>query len=120
MPPSTCGMSSGAVLRRSAKAQCKSVIADEHRCCMEMRAMASLMTLFITARHWHKLKTGRDQFHMGAMTAQHAALRRKLTAPHWYIRQKSTAIYVEFWKNKLAAAYESDSGIYKLADDNAL
>ena len=60
--------------------------------------MASLMTLFITARHWHKLKTGRDQYHMGAMTAQHAALRRKLTAPHWYIRQKPTAIYVEFWK----------------------
>ena len=87
---------------------------------MEMRAVASLMTLFITARHWHKLKTGRDQYHMGAMTAQHAALRRKLTAPHWYIRQKPTAIYVEFWKNKLAAAYESDSGIYKLADDNAL
>ena len=87
---------------------------------MEMRAVALLMTLFITARHWHKLKTGRDQYHMGAMTAQHAALRRKLTAPHWYIRQKPTAIYVEFWKNKLAAAYESDSGIYKLADDNAL
>ena len=63
---------------------------------MEMRAMALLMTLFITVRHWHKLKTGRDQYHMGVMTAQHAALRRKLTAPHWYICQKSTAIYVEF------------------------
>ena len=91
-------MSSGAVLRRSAKAQCKSVIADEHRCCMEMRSMASLMTLFITARHWHKLKTGVTSIILGVMTAQHAALRRKLTAPHWYICQKPTAIYVEFWK----------------------